>query len=312
MRSQFKFLAVLSTIPFAVLINLLRIIITAALSYFVSLSVLNMLIHELTGAITFFIALTLFVVLCEILQRHFPMRVPEPVAKSERGSLADSEKLQRSTLSAPRSWQPALLAMALFIPGVYFSANVKTQAAKSLSNDLSKVGTQLASYQLDDSKGSGFYNDPSADVEISRIYSTAQSAPIELYIGFKSKQQGEKRLKSPRLGFPYGWNYVWIEPARIAADNPSISIDANWMLTQSGQSRVLVLYWFQTGEYTVGGEFGKRMLQIRNALLHSRSDGAVVRLAMAVNSPDHMEEAKRRLSEFAAGLYPRLREVLPL
>jgi EpsI family protein len=169
----------------------------------------------------------------------------------------------------------------------------------------------MVGYQLDESMGAGFYKDPGADVELSKIYSAAQSAPVELYIGFKGKQQDDKRLKSPRLGFPYGWNYVWIEPARVASTNANLPINANWMLTQNGQHRVLVLYWFQVGEKTFGGEFEKRLIQIRNALLLGRSDGAVVRLATPLTNSDKIDEAKNRLAAFAAELYPRLRGVLP-
>ncbi len=311
MRPKLKLLAVLSTVPFAVVINLLRIIITAALSYYVSLSVLNMLIHELTGTITFFIALALFIALCEFLQRRFLIKAPDSAQQRFGENEADGETRLVLPVAIKRSWQPALLGMALLIPAVYLSVNTTAQTQKSLSNELSSVGTQLVGYQVDDSMGAGFYKDPGADVELSKVYSGPQSAPVELYIGFKGKQQADKRLKSPRLGFPYGWNYVWIEPARVASSFVNMPIIANWMLTQNGQHRMLVLYWFQVGEETFGGEFEKRMIQIRNALFFGRSDGAVVRLATPLTNSDKIDEAKNRLAAFAAELYPRLRGVLP-
>lgn len=312
MRPRLKFLAVLSTFPFAVGINLLRIVITAALSYYVSLSVLNMLIHELTGTITFFIALALFIVLCEILQRKFLVRAPDSAQPHFGENEADGETQLVLPVAIKRSWQPTLLGMALLIPTVYLSINISSQTQKSLSNELSSVGTKLVGFQVDDSLGTGFYHDPGADVEFSKVYTSPQSARVELYIGFKGQQQADKRLKSPRLGFPYGWNYVWIEPARVGSSNANILINANWMLTQSGQQWVLVLYWFQVGEETFGGEFEKRLIQIRNVLFFGRSDAAVVRLATPVTNSDKIDEAKTRLAGFAAELYPRLRRVLPL
>jgi len=311
MRPKLKLLAVLSTFPFAVIINLLRIIITAALSYYVSLSVLNMLIHELTGTITFFIALTLFIVLCEFLQRRFRLKAPVSARRGIERSAVKDETRSVSPVASKRSWQPTLLGMVLLIPAVFLSANITAQSEKSLLNELSSVATQILRYQVDESKGAGFYQDPGADVELSKIYSSAQSAPIELYIGYRGKQQGDKRLKSPRLVFPYGWNYVWIEPAQVASTHANMPISANWMLTQSGQHRVLVLYWFQVGEKTFGGEFEKRLIQIRNAIFLGRSDGAVVRLATPLTNSDTLDEAKNRLAAFAAELHPRLRGVLP-
>lgn len=310
MRPKLKMLAVLSTIPFAVIINLLRIIITAALSYFVSLSVLNMLIHELTGTITFFIALALFIALCELLQRRFLL---QPAASTTRRSGDNSTGGDTDSLRpVKQSWVAALLGAALLIPTAYLSTNVTSQLENPLSKKLSSVDTQLAGYRIDVSQGVGFYKDPGADVEISRIYSAAQSPPIELYVGFKARQQADKRLKSPRLGFPYGWNYVWIEPARVVVREGNIPIKANWMLTQNGQHRVLVLYWFHVGNDSVSGEFERRWRQIRNVLIFRRSDGAVVRLATPVSNSDNVEEAKKRLVKFAAELYPSLLAVLPI
>jgi len=311
MRPKLKLLAVLSTIPFAVIINLLRIILTAALSYYVSLSVLNMLIHELTGTITFFIALTLFIVLCEFLQRRFLLKAAEPAQPSIERSAVVEETRSMSPVTSKRSWQPTLLGMALLLLAVFLSANLTAQSEKSLLNELSSIATQLLSYQVDESKGAGFYKDPGADVDLSKIYSSAQSAPIELYIGYRGKQQGDKRLKSPRLVFPYGWNYVWIEPAQVASTHANMPISSNWMLTQNGQHRVLVLYWFQVGEETFGGEFEKRLIQIRNALFLGRSDGTVVRLATPLTNSDKLDEAKHRLAGFAAEIHLRLRGVLP-
>ena len=312
MRPQLKFLAVLSTFPFAVTINLLRIVITAALSYYVSLSVLNMLIHELTGTITFFIALALFIVLCEILQRRFLIQAANSAEPRFGAHVPNGETRPVSPVTIKRSWPPTLLGMALLIAAVYLSVNISSQTQKSLSKELSSVGTPLVGYPVEDSIAAGFYKDPGADVELSKVYSSAQTAPVELYIGFKGKQQADKHLKSPRLGFPYGWNYVGIEPTRVASTDANIPINANWMLTQNGQQRVLVLYWFQVGEETFGGEFEKRLIQIRNVLFFGRSDGAVVRLATPVVNSDKIDEAKNRLAAFAAALYPRLRGVLPL
>ena len=179
-----------------------------------------------------------------------------------------------------------------------------------LSIELSNVAPQLTGYQSNESKGAGFYQDPGAETEFARIYSSPAGEALELYIGFRGRQQGDKRLQSPKLGFPYGWNYVWVESASVAVPgNPPIS--GNWMLTQNSQIQVLVLYWYQNGDDTFSGEVEKRLNLVRNSLLHSRSDGAVVRLATPLRDSDNLDQAKSRLKAIAADLYPRLRQALP-
>jgi EpsI family protein len=309
MRARLKLLAVLSTFPFAVVINLLRIILTAALSYYVSLSVLNMMIHELTGTITFFIALTLFIVLCEYLQRRFSTVLIGPSQAPLAKSNAQNIPARELTMAAEKSWLPSILATVVLLAAVYLANNLSSQRQMRLSMELASVAPKAAGYQSTDSLESGFYKDPNAEIQLSRTYSSTREAPVEVYVGFRGRQQGEKQLQSPKLQIPYGWNYVWIEPAELPGASASLS--ANWMLMQNNNIRYLVLYWYQVGESTFSGELKKRLALVRNTIFRRRSDAAVVRLATPLPNLDKLDDAKTRLAGFAAELYPSLLRVLP-
>jgi EpsI family protein len=200
--------------------------------------------------------------------------------------------------------------MALLITSLYFALNLSGQRELRLATELSRIGVQVAGYEKIDSKGAGLYQDPGAQTEISRIYSSPSGESVEMYVGFSGRQEADKRLHSPKLRFPYGWNYVWIESTDVAITG-NRPISANWMLTQNSQIHVLVLYWYQTGAETFAGEFEKRLSQILNSVFRARSDSAVVRLATVVTDTEKMEQAKSRLAAFAADLYPRLQQILP-
>jgi len=313
MRGRLKLLAVLSTFPFAVFVNYLRIVLTAALSYYVSLSVLNMLIHELTGTITFFIALTMFILLCEFLQRRFATVIVDPSQAAPANSTAQAIAASQSSLAAEKSWLPSILATMILLAAVYLANNLSSQQQQRLSMGLASVAPKAAGYQAADSLESGFYKDPNAEIQLSRTYSSSSpgEAPVEVYVGFHGKQQGAKSLQSPKLQIPYGWNYVWIEPAQLPAAGANPSLSANWMLMQNNNIRYLVLYWYQIGDSTFSGELHKRLAMIRNTIFRRRSDGAVVRLATPLPDLDKLEQAKSRLAGFAAELYPNLHRVLP-
>jgi EpsI family protein len=309
MRPALKFVAVLSTLPFAVLINLFRIVLTAALSYYISLAVLGVLIHELTGTITFFIALTLFILLCEFLQRCFLSRGemrPGAVSVENEGNAGNS----LAGVSVEKaSWRPSAFAMAVLILALYFSWNVSGQREMPLSTDLASVVPRLAGFELAATNKDGFYKDSSAEFDVSRTYSSSSGESIEMYVGFRGKQQGDKRLHSPKLQFPYGWNFLWIEPALVVtAEAP---VNARWMMTQNNQVKVLVLYWYQVGDQTFAGEIEKRLKLVLQTLFHGRSDGAVVRLATRVSDAEKIEQAKERLGKLAAELAPQMFRVLP-
>ncbi len=311
MRGSLKLLAVLSTFPFSIVINLLRIIVTAALSYYVSLSALNMLIHELTGTITFFIALVLFILLCEHLQRRFATVIVGPSRAAPSRSTAQDIAATQPALAAENSWLPSILAMVVLLAAVYLANNLSSQQQLRLTTELASVAPKAAGYRAADSLESGFYKDSNAEVQLSRTYSSAGETPVEVYVGFNGKQQGAKSLQSPKLQIPYGWNYVWIEPVELPATGAHASLNANWMLMQNNDIRHLVLYWYQVGENTFSGELKKRMALVRNTVFHHRSDAAVVRLATPVPDLDKLDQAKSRLAGFAAELYPNLLRVLP-
>src|SRR5258705_7367193 len=60
-----------------------------------------------------------------------------------------------------------------------------------------------------------------------------------------------------KLQFPYGWNFLWIEPALIATTEAPVN--SHWMMTQNNQVKVLVLYWYQIGEQTLADRKSTRL-----------------------------------------------------
>ena len=309
LRPAWKALVILSTFPFATLINLLRIILTAALAYYIGPVVLGVLIHQATGTVTFFIALFLFIALSEFLQRHWPRRSARSAAREERVSNDATGSIAANSKVAGKSWLPVILAMAVLMPAVMLTFGMKSQGGTPLAAGLQTVPLSLAGFQANENKTNDAYRDPNAEKDLSRRYTDSSGRWVELYIGFGSNQVGEKRLRSPKLQFPYGWNFVWIEPIRLQSS--AGEIDANWMLTQSNQVQVLVLYWYQSRDKTFSGETANRLNQIRGAILDRRTDGAIVRLAMPVADKDQIDQTKKALTEFAASLYPELRRILP-
>lgn len=308
LRPAWKAFVVMSTFPFATAINLLRIVLTAALAYYITPAVLGVLVHKSTGTITFFIALFLFISLNEFLQRRYLRKVAASGAKGA-GALGSRAESSRAIVEQ-RSWLPTACGIAVLIPAVYFSFNLKAQADVRLPVALASVPLRLGSFQALEDKTTGTYRDPDAENELSRKYAAPSGQPVEVYAGFRGSQHGEKRLRSPKLQFPFGWNFLWIEPAQIGSGNGE-AINANWMLTQNNQTRVLVLYWYQAGNKTIAGETENRLQQIRGALFDRRSAGAIVRLATPVAELEKIEEAKSRLGALAVDLYPELRRILP-
>jgi EpsI family protein len=168
----------------------------------------------------------------------------------------------------------------------------------------------LGSYSLSETGFSERYEDPKAEAALYRFYQSPTRKQVELFVGYRSYQEGSNRLQSPKLNLPLGWNFVWVKPDRIPIPG-SPPIDASWMLTRKGESQRLVLYWYQARGRTFGDELSHRMDQMASVFSSGRTDGAVVRIAAPVEPDETPAEAREFIKAFVSFFYPHLVRVLP-
>ena len=83
------------------------------------------------------------------------------------------------------------------------------------------------------------------------------------------------------------------------------------MLTKKNEDKTLVIFWYQIRGKALASDFRNRLELMKNSLLYSRTDGAVVRLATPVGRFESLTQARARLVDFASSLYPELKRVLP-
>jgi EpsI family protein len=72
---------------------------------------------------------------------------------------------------------------------------------------------------------------------------------------------------------------------------------------------LVVLYWYQSQGQRIPGEVPARIAMVKSALVHNRTDGAIVR----VMSPTYgnAREASGRLVAYVQAIYPILGDYLP-
>ena len=313
LRAWQKLLVVGSTVPFAALINLLRIILTSALAYYIGPVALSYLVHELTGIITFFIALGLFIGLSELLQRRG--RGAGRVVSLRVGIASEKETSPSVGIVPPatggyRSGLAFSAACAALLLGVFLSVRVEGSQPISLSRDLTELPMQIGDYQSVKGGWSQPYQDSNAEQELSRYYVNGTREAFEVYVGYRSHQRGEKRLRSPKLTMVRHWNFVSLDPAQIPIAHAA-AIDGVWMAVQKDNAKQLVLYWYQDGGETFAGEVAYRFHQAKRMMLDKRTDGAVVRIATPIADGEDIERVQERLARFSSQLYPELTRVLP-
>ncbi|GEM_PF-400306 len=311
LRPWMKWLTVASTVPFAALINLLRIVLTSALAYYVGPVALGYLVHELTGIITFFIALSLFIGLGELLQRRMPAGARAASEKPAEPQTGEGGFLQTvAARPGGRSWMALASGCAILFSAVSLSARMETSQAMPLTGNLSALPEQIGAYRSGARGWSDPYRDDNAEQELSRYYGAADREPVEMYIGYRSFQSGAKRLKSPKLTMLPDWNFVALESARVPLPGGG-AIDGAWMVLQKDTRKQVALYWYQDGAQTFSGEVAHRFHMAQKVIIHKRTEGAVVRIATPLSPSETIAQARERIAGFAASLYPELVKILP-
>src|SRR5450755_439324 len=135
-----------------------------------------------------------------------------------------------------------------------------------------------------------------------------QEPPINYYIAWYDSQRAGRSVHSPRGCLPGGgWEIKSFTqralPGVRAGDEP---LRVNRALIRLGNQQQLVYYWFQQRGRMITNEYAAKWFLFWDALTRNRTDGALVRLVVALPPGRSATAADRQLTEFAAAVTPTL------
>jgi EpsI family protein len=145
---------------------------------------------------------------------------------------------------------------------------------------------------------------------LMRDYGDEVGRSLNLYIGYWNTQRKGAVIHSPKNCLPgAGWEPVEASLLTIVLPAPYPPITVNRYLIQKDRDQVVVLYWYQSQGQAIAGEVPARIAMVKSAMVHNRTDGAIVRLM----SPTYgsAREASARLVAYVQVMYPILAEYLP-
>lgn len=147
---------------------------------------------------------------------------------------------------------------------------------------------------------------------LSRIYNSSATEPyIDLFLAYFPSQKTGDTIHSPKNCLP-GAGWTPIESGRMQLERPDGSaIDANRYLLEKGDSRLLVLYWYQSHGRAVASEYWAKYYLVADAIRMNRTDGALVRVITPVISGESVAAAERRAVGFNNNLVPFLDRYIP-
>ena len=148
-----------------------------------------------------------------------------------------------------------------------------------------------------------------ADDLLNRTYHRGPSSAYLFVAAFQSQRTG-KSPHSPKNCLP-GSGWTPLNESEVAIDvGQAAPIQVNRYIIASGEQRSLVLYWYQSRDRAVAGEFEAKFWVMADSIRYNRTDTALVRVIVPVLNKDE-DAAERQARDFVQSFYPTLLLHLP-
>ncbi len=219
-------------------------------------------------------------------------------------------------------WFPA----AVLLVGAAMTVGVDTQRALPLRDDLADavpvridgyVGTdeQISPEELKVAGVSDYLfrifrpaASAEADEPAAEPDTAAAALPFSLYVGYYERQERGTTIHSPRNCLPgAGWEALTSADQPVAVGGDTVIV--NRYLIQREDEEAMVLYWYQGRGRVASNEYRVKLDLLRDTALRGRSDEALVRIVVPVETTTR--QALDRAIAAAQAVIPALWQALP-
>jgi exosortase D (VPLPA-CTERM-specific) len=248
-----------------------------------------------------------------------------PVSEDENAFMESSYK--DATLSAiakhgtndkllglPKSYIGACVLLLLVLPVTLFIGD---------REEISPQRTRFASFplHLDDWKGvevgmaQQFIDALKFDDYIIGNYAkNGDRLPVNFYVAYYASQRKGVSAHSPKSCMPGdGWRISDFDQRLIptAVTAAGVPLQVNRTVISKGNQKQLVYYWFQQRGRIITNEYLVKWYLFWDALTRQRTDGALVRLVIALPEGMEVAEGDDKLEDFLKVAFPKLEKYVP-
>ncbi len=150
-----------------------------------------------------------------------------------------------------------------------------------------------------------------ADDYITREYAVSPEKVANLFVAFFKSQRAGQTPHSPKNCLPgSGWVWTVADTIPVTVPGRAVPIVINRYLVSKGESRSMVLYWYQSRDRVVASEYKAAALVAWDAIRFNRTDTSLVRVVVPVmNGRDDV--ATQTGVEFIQAFFATLRQFFP-
>lgn len=152
-----------------------------------------------------------------------------------------------------------------------------------------------------------------ADDTLTRFYGSPKSGVgANLFIAAFRSQRTGAIPHSPKNCLPgSGWTWTVNDHVLVQIPGRTEPIEVNRYIVQRGDSKSLVLYWYQSRDRAVASEYKAKLYTMLDAIRDNRTDTALVRVVIPLSGDDGNEKAQTAAEDFVRAFYAPLLKFLP-
>jgi EpsI family protein len=211
-----------------------------------------------------------------------------------------------------KSWPARAVTILLLVQAGVMYSSIRPEAVAA-ARPLADFPTAVGPWQL---RQEGYIDAETqavlqADDVLIRDYADASAGrSANLYIAAFRSQRNGKAPHSPKNCLP-GAGWTPLEQSEIQLEvGAAATIPVNRYVIVHGDSRSVVLYWYQSRDRAVASEYKAKFWVVADAMRLNRTDTALIRVIVPVY--DHNTEiANRTAADFVKSVYGTIRQFLP-
>ncbi|MCX6628246.1 MAG: EpsI family protein [Candidatus Solibacter sp.] len=150
-----------------------------------------------------------------------------------------------------------------------------------------------------------------ADDTLNRVYlSPGRDANVYLFVAFFKTQRYGQSPHSPKNCLPgNGYEPVESGPIAIIVPDRAEPVRVNRYLTARGDEKSVTLYWYQSHDRVIAGEFTARLWLIADSIRHNRSDTSLVKVVVPVRDGNAAAATQTAIDFVKAAFSPLARQL---
>ena len=197
--------------------------------------------------------------------------------------------------------RPTLVLSALFlVQGAAFYGLARRTERIPQSRSLSELPTSIGEWRM---LRDGVIEQDEKDVlraddYLTRQYTAPGGKAASLFVAYFRSQRAGQTPHSPKNCLPgSGWTWSVSDTIRIDIAERAEPIEINRYIVSKGDDHEVVLYWYQSRERVVAGEYRAALVTAWDALRYNRTDTELVRVVTPVtqNGVDFIQASFAKL-----------------